>query len=137
MNATPQHAADPERTSVLVLSAILSILITTQADAATQLVLTRGDHNQHTGEYSGVVDLAIDPGIDNARVTVTVDGQKVVTNLPAPYRVSVDFGPAPVQHRITITASAPKGKRAQWTETINNGNLPLTVRLKQLDARTF
>ncbi|MGZ5440369.1 MAG: VWA domain-containing protein [Thermoanaerobaculia bacterium] len=137
MNATPQHAADPERTSVLVLSAILSILITTQADAATQLVLTRGDHNQHAGEYTGVVDLAIDPGIDNARVTVTVDGQKVVTNLPAPYRVSVDFGPAPVQHKITITASAPKGKRAQWTETINKGNLPLTVKVKQLDVRTF
>lgn len=137
MNATPQHAAKPERTSVLVLSAIFSILVTTQAAATTQLVLDRGGPDQHEGEYSGVVDLAIDPGIDNAKVTVTVDGQKVVTNLLAPYRVSVDFGPSPVQHKITITASAPKGKRVQWTETINKGNLPLTVRVKQLDSRTF
>lgn len=137
MNSTPQHAANQERSSVLVLSAIFSILITTQAAAARQLVLERGGPNQHDGEYSGVVDLTIDPGIENAKVTVTVDGQKVVTNLLAPYRVSVDFGPSPVQHKITITASAPKGKRVQWTETINKGNLPLTVKVKQLDVRTF
>ncbi|HEV7237770.1 MAG TPA: VWA domain-containing protein [Thermoanaerobaculia bacterium] len=138
MNAIPQSSASKQqRNSVLTLSAILTLLITTQAAAATQLLLKRGDHNHPATEYTGIVDLLIDPEIENAKVTVTVDGQKVATNLLAPYRVSVDFGLMPVQHKITITATAAKGKRTQWTETINQGNLPLAVKLRQIDARTF
>jgi len=127
MKATPKCA----------IPAILSILIATQAAAGTQLLLKRGDHHQHPGEITGVVDLAIDPEVESAKVTVAVDGQKIATNLLAPYHLNVDFGPAPVQHKITITATSPKGKRVQWTETINQGNLSLTVRLKPIDARTF
>jgi VWFA-related protein len=137
MKATPQYAESHQRFGVLALSAILSLLVATRAAAATQLVLTRGDQNLHPGEYTGVVELVIDAEIENAKVTVTVDGQKIATNLLEPHRVTVDFGPAPVQHKIAITATSPKGKRSQWTETINQGNLPLTVKVKQLDARTF
>lgn len=124
MKATPQYA-------------LLSLLLSAQLFAANQLVLERGDRNLHEGEYIGVVDLAIDPGVDGAKVNITVDGQKVATGLLAPYHLNVDFGPTPVQHRITVTAISPKGKRVQWTETINQGNLPLSVKVKQLDARTF
>ncbi|HET8775418.1 MAG TPA: VWA domain-containing protein [Thermoanaerobaculia bacterium] len=137
MNATPQYATSPQRNGVIALSALLSLLISTQAVAATQLVLKRGDQSQHAGEYTGVVDLTIDPGVEGAKVNVTVDGQKIATNLLAPYHINVDFGPTPVQHKISITAISPKGKRAQWTETINQGNLPLTVRVTQVGARTF
>lgn len=136
MNATSPYAACPRRKSA-ALSAILSLLLTTQTFAATQLVLKRGDQSQHAGEYTGIVDLAIDPGVEGAKVTVTVDGQQIATNLLAPYHLNVDLGPTPVQHRITITATATKGKRARWTETINQGNLPLTVKVKQVDTRTF
>jgi Ca-activated chloride channel family protein len=128
MNTRRQSAA---------LSAIVAILLTTEAAATTQLVLQRGDSDKHSGEYTGIVDLAIVPGFENAKVTVTVDGQKIATNLLAPHHVNVDFGPTAIQHKITITATGPKGKRAQWTETINQGNLPLTLRVKQLAARTF
>ena len=103
MNATSKYASTPQRTSVVALSAILSILITTQA-AATQLLLKRSDLNQHPGEYMGVVDLAIDPGVEGAKVNVTIDGQKIATNLLAPYHLNVDFGPTPLHHKITITA---------------------------------
>lgn len=137
MNATPQYATSPQRNGVIALSALLSLLISTQAVAATQLVLKRGDQSQHAGEYTGVVDLTIDPGVEGAKVNVTVDGQKIATSLLAPYHINVDFGPTPVQHKISITAISPKGKRAQWTETINQGNLPLTVRVTQVGARTF
>lgn len=123
--------------SLIRVSILASLLITVDAAAATQLLLTRGDQNEQKSEYTGVVDLVIDPGIASAKVTVTVDGQKVATNLLPPYRLTVDFGPAPMQHKITVTATASRGKRAQWTTTINRGNLPLSVRLKQLDARTF
>lgn len=137
MNATPQYATSPQRNGVIALSALLSLLISTQTVAATQLVLKRGDQSQHAGEYTGVVDLTIDPGVEGAKVNVTVDGQKIATSLLAPYHINVDFGPTPVQHKISITAISPKGKRAQWTETINQGNLPLTVRVTQVGARTF
>ncbi len=121
----------------LSLGSLLSLLITVHAAANTQLTLTRGDQNEQKTEYTGVVDLVIDPGIENAKVTVTVDGQKLATNLLPPYRLTVDFGPTPIQHKITVTATASRGKRTQWTQTINRGNLPLSVRLKQIDARTF
>lgn len=125
MNASTIHAA------------ILSLLITVDAAAATQLLLTRGDQSEQNSQYTGVVDLVIDPGIENAKVSVTVDGQKLATSLLPPYRLTVDLGPAPMQHKITVTAIAARGRRAQWTTTINRGNLPLSVRLKQIDARTF
>jgi Ca-activated chloride channel family protein len=138
MNASPRYSDFTHRRNrVLILSSLLSLLVTIDAGAGTQLTLTRGDQNEHQAEYTGVVDLVIDPGIENAKVTVTVDGQKVAASLLAPYRLTVDFGPMPMQHKITVTATASHGRRAQWTETINRGNLPLSVRLKQIDARTF
>jgi Ca-activated chloride channel family protein len=138
MKATPQQKDSKQRRdSVLILSSLLSILITTAAAANTQLTLARGGQNDNTAEFTGVVDVVIDPGFENAKVTVTVDGQKVATGLLAPYRLTVDFGPTPVQHKITVTATTPRGKRTQWTETINRGNLPLSVRIRQIDARTF
>jgi len=118
-------------------NSLLSLLIAATAAAETQLVLSRGTHTEHTARYTGVVDLAIVPGFDNAKVTISVDGQKVAANLLAPYHVDVDFGPTAIEHRITVTAVSPRGKRVQWSETINRGNLPLTVAVKQVAGRTF
>jgi Ca-activated chloride channel family protein len=118
-------------------SLVSTLLLATTAAANTQLTLTRGGSAENADEYTGVVTLVIDPAIENAKVTVTVDGQRVATNLLAPWRITVDFGPTPVQHKITVTATSPKGRRAQWTETVNRGNLPLSVRLRQIDAQTF
>ena len=75
---------------------LLSFLIATTAAANTQLTLTRGDANQLTTEYTGIVDLVIDPAIENAKVTVTVDGQKVASGILPPYRLTVDLGPTPM-----------------------------------------
>jgi Ca-activated chloride channel family protein len=124
------------RTS-LFLSSALTLLLATTAAANTQLLLSRGDRTEHTGEYTGIVDLIVDPGFDNAKVSISVDGQKVAANLLTPWRVTIDLGPVAVQHRIAVTATGTNGKRAQWTETINQGNLPLGVKIRQLDARTF
>ena len=134
MKAAQLHPSNDRRNSALLLSSLLSLLITTTAAANTQLVLHRGAAGEHDGEITGVVDLTIDPAFDNARVTVTVDGQKVADGLRSPYHVGVDFGPAPVQHKIVVTATAPHGRHAQWTETINRGNLPLTVKVQPVDA---
>jgi hypothetical protein len=128
-----QHSSKAGRNSALLLTSLLSIFLTTSA-AATQILLQRGTATDQPGEYHGVVDLAIDPGFDNAKVTVTVDGQKVAEGLTAPYHVVVDLGPAPLQHRITISARGSNGKRTQWTETINRGLLPLTLRVRAIDA---
>jgi VWFA-related protein len=115
--------------------ALLSLfVITTPASAATQLLLERGKQRQHDARYTGVVDLAIDPGFAKAKVTVLVDGQKVADNLISPYHVVVDFGATAVQHKITVRAKGANGKRAQWTETINEGMLPLGITVKAIDA---
>jgi Ca-activated chloride channel family protein len=137
MKAATQHPSGPtRRLSATVLSSILTLLlVTTKAAAETQLVLERGSQRDHSTEYTGVVDLAINPGFDNAKVTVAVDGQKVADGLLSPYHVVVDFGPTAVQHRIAIIARSPKGRRVQWTETINRGLLPLGVNVKAIDAK--
>ncbi|MEO8380148.1 MAG: hypothetical protein ABI779_10835, partial [Acidobacteriota bacterium] len=86
---------------------VITFLLATNAAAGTRLLLERGIQTDHPSPYIGVVELVIDPGIDNAKVTVTVDGQRVATSLLSPWRLTVDFGPAPVQHRIAIQATTP------------------------------
>jgi len=121
------------------LISILIVGITTAAAANNQIVLRRGSQAELPGEYSGVVDLAIDPGIENAKVTVLVDGHKVADGLLSPYHIIVDFGPMAIQHKISVQVAPPSGKRIQWHETINRGYQPLSVNVKALDtaARLF
>jgi Ca-activated chloride channel family protein len=131
-----QHSSNEARRNRALLLSSLILLITTTAGASTQIVLQRGGQSDHDGQYHGVVDLAIDPGFDNAKVTVTVDGQKVAEGLTSPYHVVVDLGAAPLQHKITIAAKGPNGRHARWTETINRGLLPLALRVNAVDAAT-
>jgi Ca-activated chloride channel family protein len=138
MNGTQQHLSLLQRrSSVALLSLLTASLLTLSASASTQLVLQRGDTDHHAGEYKGVVDLAINPGFDGAKVSVSVDGQKIADGVLSPYHVVVDFGPLAVQHRITVTATGTKGKRARWTEVVNEGNLPLSIQVRQREARVF
>ncbi|MFL6246145.1 MAG: VWA domain-containing protein [Thermoanaerobaculia bacterium] len=132
--ATARCSTEARRNSALFLSSLFTLFLTTNAAAATQILLQRGGLTDQPGQYSGVVDLAIDPGFDNAKVTVTVDGQKVADGLMSPYHVVVDLGPMPLEHRITISAKGTNGKHARWTETINRGLLPLALRVKAVDT---
>src|ERR1700716_3958965 len=99
-------AAAPDRRRrssrpVLALGAFLaSIVVARSAAATTQLFLAR-DSQAATSDLTGVVDLTINPGFDDGRVTITVDGQRIAEGLRSPYRVSVDFGSSPVEHKIT------------------------------------
>jgi Ca-activated chloride channel family protein len=136
MKAVTHHSSGPaRRLSATLLPSLFTILLTANVAASTQIVLEHGSKQDHSGEYTGVVDLAINPGFDSAKVSVSVDGQKVADGLLSPYHVVVDFGPTAVQHRIAVTARSPKGKRVQWTETINRGMLPLGVSVKAIDAK--
>ena len=80
-----------------------------------------------------MVDLTISPGFDDAHVNVIVDGQKLADNLRSPYHVTVDFGPGALEHKITVIAFAPGNKKVQWSETINRGHLPLSVKVHDVD----
>jgi len=117
-------------------TSILLAVLTAQTAAAntTQIVLTRDRTAADTAEYKGLVDLTVNPGFDDAKVTITLDGQKLTDALRAPYRLTVDFGPVAVQHRIVVTAWSRDNRKVQWTETINRGLLPLSVKLKAIDA---
>ena len=115
----------------VVLGLALIFLTITSAAANTQLVLTRDTHPD--GEFKGMVDLTAVPGFDAARVTITVDGEKIAEAIPSPYRVTVDFGAAAVQHKIVVTALGEDHKRIQWQQTINKGHLPLSVKIDAVD----
>ena len=120
---------------VLVASSLM-VAFATVAAASTQIVLERGKQTELTGEYTGVVDLAIAPGVDNAKVAVLVDGQKVADGILSPWHLVVDFGPMAIQHKITVQVTTPSGKRIQWHETINRGYLPLSLNVKAVDLNT-
>ena len=120
------------RTNVRLSAFLVVLLLPATTFANQQLVLSRAQAPE-TAEYRGLVDLAVDPGFDAARVSVTVDGENVVA-LHSPYRVTVDLGPDVIQHKITVTAWTKEKKRAQWNETINRGHMPLTVKLHPTDA---
>ena len=117
-----------------LIASFFAILFATDTFAATQLVLSRGGKSLQE-QYKGIVELTIDPGFENARVSISVDGQKIAEQIPSPYRVIVDFGETAVEHRITVAAYGEKKRRVQWHETINRGKLPLSVRLEEVDLQ--
>jgi len=134
MKAARQHPKAAQHDNALILSIFVALFLEQTATAATQLVLRRGNPTEHTRQYQGIVDLTIDPGFDNARVTVSVDGQKVADGLLSPHHVIIDLGETALEHKITITAKGPHGKHARWTETINRGLLPLALYVRAVDA---
>src|SRR5204863_48475 len=67
-------------------------------------------------------------------INVAVGAAELAHSLHSPYRVSVDLGDTPVEHKIVVSAFSPdKAKRVQWSTTINRGLLPLTVTVKPFD----
>jgi Ca-activated chloride channel homolog len=121
------------------VSVVLTLLLATAAAAKTQILLERGARQNPDIQYTGVVDLAINPGFDNAKVTVLVDGQKIAEGLLSPHHIEVDFGPAAIQHKITVIARGANNRHTQWSDTINRGYLPLSLKVKPVDltARLF
>jgi VWFA-related protein len=83
-----------------------------------------------------VIELTVNPGFDEARVSISVDGQKIADALQAPYKLIVDFGPTAVEHRIGVTATGANKRRVQWHETVNRGHLPLSVKVRPIDLNT-
>src|SRR6266849_8261170 len=137
--AAPYRSRRSNRQLLLALGTLLAAIVVSQnAAATTQLFLAR-DSQAAMNDLTGVVDLNINPGFDDGRVTITVDGQKIAEGLRSPYRVTVDFGSSPVEHKISVTAVTADKRRVQWHTTINRGLLPLSVKLKavDLDNRAF
>src|SRR2546430_1917597 len=109
------------RNTHLSLAITLTLLLATTAAAAPdQLIL--GRETAPPADIKGPFDLTIVPDFDDARVTVTVDGQKIVESLRSPWHVPVDFGPLLVEHTIVITATGADHNRIQWQTTINKGH---------------
>jgi von Willebrand factor type A domain. len=125
-----QCSASGARAGVLTLTLLL-IAATAGATPPGQLLL--GRDSKPVSDVKGVVDLTIVPDLEDARVTVSVDGQKIVEGLRSPWRVPIDFGPKPVEHKIVIVAVADDHRRVQWQTTINNGRRTLRVKIEPVD----
>jgi VWFA-related protein len=113
---------------------LLLLATSARAAAPTQLILQRDNQTNLAEEIKGPIDLTIIPGIDDARVTVSMDGQKIVEGLRSPWHIPVDFGPLPVQHKIVITAVGAGRQRVQWQTTINKGRQTLGVKIEPVDV---
>jgi VWFA-related protein len=120
----------------LSYAALTLFLITFPAGATppTQLILARDGQPNLADEVKGEIDLTIVPGIDDASVTVSVDGQTIAGALRSPWHIPVDFGPLPVEHKIVVTATGADHQRVQWQTTINKGQRTLRVKIEPVDA---
>jgi Ca-activated chloride channel family protein len=126
-----RHLPSPKQHLLATLT--LALLLAATANAApVQLIL--GRDSAPTTDIKGPIDLTIVPDFDDARVTVIVDGQKIVEGLRAPWHVPVDFGPLPVEHKIVVTATGADRKRVQWQTTINKGHQTLHVKIEPVDV---
>ena len=105
-----------------------------RATALRQLILARDTQPNIAEDVKGLVDLTIVPGFDDARVAVTVDGQKIAEALRQPWHLPVDFGPLAVEHKIVVTVFAETHRRLEWQTTINKGSRTLRVRIEPVDA---
>lgn len=121
------------RNTHLPLAIALTLLLATPAIAAPDQLILGRDTTPPT-DIKGPIDLTIVPDFDDARVTVTVDGQKIVDGLRSPWHVPVDFGPQPVEHKIVVTATGADHKRIQWQTTINKGHQTLDVKIAPIDV---
>lgn len=110
---------------------LFSLVLTLALRANTQVILSRNAQNDR-GELKGIVDLTVDPGFDDARVSIVLDGQKIADSLHSPYKATVDFGSVPIEHRIAVTVWSGS-KRIEWHETVNRGHQPLSVKVKPVD----
>jgi Ca-activated chloride channel family protein len=120
------------RSNRVLLALSLLALLPASAIAATQLTLARGT-SLDGDQFTGVVELFVDPGFNDGRAWITFDGQKVAEALPWPHRVTVDLGPTAIEHKVSVTAVAANKRRVQWHTTINRGHLPLSVRVEPVD----
>jgi VWFA-related protein len=123
-------------TRIAIIIILLNLLLAVPSTASSQQLLLARDTKVIGDDYKGIVDLTVRPGVENAKVSINVDGQQIADSLRAPYRVIVDFGPAAVQHKISVTVIAPNGRRVQWHETINQGHLPLGLKVRAVDLAT-
>src|SRR6185295_2384893 len=98
--------------SVLLLLLSMTIAAPALGGVSQQLILSRDGQPQ--GEIKGVFDVVISPGFDDAKVSVTLDGQKIAENVLAPYHIQIDFGALPLEHKVTVTAVTSDRKRSQW-----------------------
>ena len=117
--------------SLLPLLLTISIAAPALAGAPQQLILSRD--SQPAGEVKGLYDVVVSPGFDDARVSIAVDGQKIADGVLAPYHIAIDFGPQPLEHKVTVTAITADRKRVQWQTTLNKGHQPLTVKVAPAD----
>src|SRR3954447_26620095 len=124
----------PQSSTLPLLEPLTLALLLTAAANAAPIQLIVGRDSAPAADIKGAVDLTIVPNFDDARVTVTVDGQKIVEGLRSPWHVPVDFGPLPVEHKIVVTALGADRKRVQWQTTINKGRQTLRVKVEPVDA---
>lgn len=121
------------RAPEVILTTFLLLSLAPIVRGNTVLLLSR-DQKPERVEYRDLVDLVVNPGFEATKVSITVDGERVVEALRHPYRLTINFGPRVLEHRITVTAWSANKRRVQWTETVNRGHRPLTVKLRAVDA---
>jgi Ca-activated chloride channel homolog len=123
------------RATALMIAGTLILALPLFAATTQRLTITANPADTAEAEYAGRTEINVFPPFEEARVTIAVDGQTVLSRGTSPWKATVDFGPSPVEHEIRIVAVSRDGRqKVEWKRLINRGHKPLGVKLSLRDG---
>lgn len=106
-------------------------LSTLPALAAPQRLILDRNTPPAIKTLEGPLEIVVVPPFQGALITVRINGQPIVTNVPSSYQIELDLGSNPVEQRFEIRAvSRDQKRRTSWIQTFNQGLSLLAVSLR-------
>src|SRR5687767_1154295 len=126
------ESSPPKRTEsfLLLILAVFLLAAPLPANDVHRLTLQNGQPLTGLRGIKGSTEITVIPPFENARIVIRIDGELILTKTRPPYRIDVDLGVIPVEHRLQVTSASADGRKTiQWTEVINRGQHALGIKL--------
>lgn len=136
MKRHPQYPRLNERITFVALLIAAALLTETAAAGAAHRVYLSKESDTPAAAISGRTEMIVTPPEIPASVTLFVDGAPIGTKTAAPYTFDVDFGPQPLERKISVSARSGS-KSIRWSRIFNRGRQPLTITLEATDDGVF
>lgn len=100
------------------------------ASAPQRLILDRSTPPA-IKDLKGPLEIIVVAPFEGALISVKINGQPIVSNVPPPYQIELDLGSTPVEQRFEIRAvSRDQKRKTSWIQTFNQGLSLLSVALR-------
>jgi len=110
---------------------LLLALSALPAFAAPQRLILDRNIPPAVRDLRGPLEIVVVSPFEGALISIKINGQPVMSNVPSPYQIELDLGPTPVEQRFEIRAvSRDQKRKTSWVQTFNQGLSLLSVSLR-------